>query len=157
MIEPPVGFSSATRSLATVDLPQPDSPTMPTVSPRCSVRSTPSTACTWPTVFLKTMPWVSGKYFCSPRTSSSGSPAGTSARTLAAVMSAGSDTDDLLAVVARGLAARADEPQRRDVGHAVPTGQCLGPGAALGAPRVERASARNRGEIRWLAHDRVQP
>src|SRR4051794_20272100 len=128
MIEPPVGFSSATSSLATVDLPQPDSPTMPTVSPRCSVRSTPSTAWTWPTVFLKMMPWVSGKYFCRPRTSSNGSPAGTSARTLTAVMSAGSDTDDLLAVVARGLAARGDEPQRRGGGQADPARESPGAG-----------------------------
>src|SRR3954453_14742938 len=157
MIEPPVGFSSATRSLATVDLPQPDSPTMPTVSPRRSVRSTPSTAWTWPTVRLKTMPWVSGKYFWRPLTSRRASPAAGSGSTLAAVMSAGSDTENLLAVVARGLASGHDQPQRRDVAHAVAAGQRRGTRAALRAPGVEGASARDGGEVRWLAHDRVQP
>src|SRR3954454_960049 len=126
MIEPPVGFSSATSSLATVDLPQPDSPTMPTVSRRRRVRSTPSTACTCPTVLRKTMPWVRGKYFLRPLTSSRASPGGGSGRTFAAVTSAGSATEALLAVVARGLAAGDDQPQRRDVAHAVAAGQCRG-------------------------------
>src|ERR687890_1761272 len=93
MICPSVGFSSATSSFDTVDLPQPDSPTRPTVSPRCMVRSTPSTARTWPMVRLKTIPWVSGKYFFRPRISSSFSP-----EVDAPVV--GSDTEDLLAVVA---------------------------------------------------------
>src|SRR4051812_14342765 len=137
MIEPPVGFSRATSSLATVDSPQPDSPTMPTVSPRRRVRSTPSTAWTCPTVFRKTIPWVSGKYFLRPRTSSSGSPAASWGRTLAAEMSMGSDTEDLLAVVAGGLAAGHDEPQRRGVGDAVPAGQGRGTGARERAPGVE--------------------
>src|SRR4051812_38407136 len=132
MIEPPVGFSSATRSLATVDLPQPDSPTMPTVSPRRSVRSTPSTAWTWPTVRLKTMPWVSGKYFWRPLTSRRASPAAGSGSTLAAVMSAGSDTENLLAVVARGLAPGHDQPQRR--GGTPPSAARPGPGAPGGPP-----------------------
>jgi len=39
---------------------------MPTVSPRWRVRSTPSTAWTWPIVFWKTMPRVRGKYFLRP-------------------------------------------------------------------------------------------
>src|SRR4051795_8675552 len=102
MIEPLVGFSSATRSFATVDFPQPDSPTMPTVSPRWRVRSTPSTAWTWPIVFWKTMPRVRGKYFLRPLISSTASPADGSGSTFAAATSAGSDTEDLLAVVAGG-------------------------------------------------------
>ena len=44
VIEPAVGVSSPTSSLASVDLPQPDSPTTPSVSPRRSSKSTPSTA-----------------------------------------------------------------------------------------------------------------
>ena len=43
-IVPAVGLCSRVTSRARVDLPQPDSPTSPTVSPRCTVRSTPSTA-----------------------------------------------------------------------------------------------------------------
>jgi len=41
---PDVGFSSAASSRTRVDLPQPDSPTMPSDSPLRSTRSTPSTA-----------------------------------------------------------------------------------------------------------------
>ncbi len=59
-IDPSVGRSRLTSSRASVDLPQPDSPTTPRVSPRPSSRSTPSTALTAPTCFLKRMPWVSG-------------------------------------------------------------------------------------------------
>ena len=41
---PAVGVSSRISSLASVDLPQPDSPTRPSVSPRRSSKLTPSTA-----------------------------------------------------------------------------------------------------------------
>ncbi len=57
---PLVGRSRLTSSFATVDLPQPDSPTMPSVSPRPSPKETVSTARTAPTCFLITMPRVSG-------------------------------------------------------------------------------------------------
>jgi ABC-type multidrug transport system ATPase subunit len=39
-----LGRSSPSSARASVDLPQPDSPTRPSVSPRRQVRSTPSTA-----------------------------------------------------------------------------------------------------------------
>ena len=52
-----------------VDLPQPDSPTRPTVSPRRTSRSTPSTAWSWPVVRLR-KPCLTGKYFLRPRTRS---------------------------------------------------------------------------------------
>src|SRR5215472_9977513 len=42
-----VGMSLST-DIAVTDLPQPDSPTKPNVSPRSTARSTPSTACTVP-------------------------------------------------------------------------------------------------------------
>src|SRR5919112_5852095 len=119
MISPDVGRSSATSSFDTVDLPQPDSPTRPTVSPRRMVRSTPSTARTWPMVRLKTTPWVSGKYFFRPRISSSVSPGVDAVRDAAVPPVVGSDTEDLLAVVAGRLAARDDQAQRRDVGGAL--------------------------------------
>ena len=41
---PEVGACRPTSTEASVDLPQPDSPTMPTVSPRLTVKSTPLTA-----------------------------------------------------------------------------------------------------------------
>src|SRR4051812_4459655 len=58
---PEVGCSSDMSSLASVDLPQPDSPTTPSVSPLCKVKLTPSTARTAPICRRKMMPWVSGK------------------------------------------------------------------------------------------------
>src|SRR5665647_1655999 len=45
-ILPASGFSKPTSILAKVVLPQPDSPTMPSDSPRCTVRVTSSTALT---------------------------------------------------------------------------------------------------------------
>ncbi len=43
-MSPPVGFSAPTRIFASVDLPDPDSPTSASTSPRRSSRSTPSRA-----------------------------------------------------------------------------------------------------------------
>ena len=59
---------------AIVDLPQPDSPTTPSVSPWRTVNETSSTACTAPTCFWKTIPRVTGKYFFRFSTTSSSSP-----------------------------------------------------------------------------------
>ncbi|RPK44073.1 hypothetical protein EES39_17860 [Streptomyces sp. ADI92-24] len=59
-IIPAVGSSRCTSSRATVDFPQPDSPTMPRVSPAARSKETPSTARTAPICFLITMPRVSG-------------------------------------------------------------------------------------------------
>src|SRR5690242_12855473 len=50
MILPAVGAMSLIAVRPSVDLPQPDSPTSPRVSPVLISRSTPSTACTCPTV-----------------------------------------------------------------------------------------------------------
>src|SRR5262245_20598501 len=68
---PAVGSSSRTIRRAVVDLPQPDSPTMPSVSPRLTVRLTPSTACTTPFVLEKT-PCLTGKCFVRFSTSTRG-------------------------------------------------------------------------------------
>ncbi len=57
---PEVARSRFISTLASVDLPQPDSPTIPSVSPFASSKETPSTALTAPTCFLNRMPWVSG-------------------------------------------------------------------------------------------------
>ena len=43
---PPLMPTSFSRHLPMVDLPEPDSPTMPSVSPRRTLKLTPSTACT---------------------------------------------------------------------------------------------------------------
>ena len=57
-----------------VDLPQPDSPTSPTVSPPNRSRLTPSTACTRATSRWISVPSLIGKYFLTSRAESSGSP-----------------------------------------------------------------------------------
>ena len=56
MIVPPVGSSRRATQRAIVDLPQPDSPTTPSVSPAFSVKLTPSTALTAPTSLLEDEP-----------------------------------------------------------------------------------------------------
>src|SRR5262245_23101186 len=66
---PAVGSISRRAVRPTVDLPQPDSPTRPRVSPRLIVKLTPSTAKTVPTRRCKS-PFRIGKYFLRSRTSS---------------------------------------------------------------------------------------
>ena len=58
---------------AIVDFPQPDSPTTPSVSPRLTVKVTPSTAFTDATSFWKMIPRVTGKYFSRSSTTRSSS------------------------------------------------------------------------------------
>ena len=60
---------------AIVDLPHPDSPTTPSVSPSRTVKLTPSTAFTDAISFWKMMPCVTGKCFLTSSTTSSSSPA----------------------------------------------------------------------------------
>ena len=62
MIRPSVGSISLMIVRPSVVLPQPDSPTMPSVSPFRTERSTPETASTCPTVCLK-IPALIGKCF----------------------------------------------------------------------------------------------
>src|SRR5579859_4253816 len=69
-ILPALGSSSRVISRPVVVLPQPDSPTRPSVSPARTARSIPSTARTAPMRRLKMMPRVIGKCFCNPVTSS---------------------------------------------------------------------------------------
>jgi hypothetical protein len=61
MIRPSVGSSRRITQRAIVDLPQPDSPTTPSVSPFLTVNVTPSTAFTEATSFWKMIPRVTGK------------------------------------------------------------------------------------------------
>ena len=53
---PPVGSSRRMITRASVDFPQPDSPTIPSVSPRRTWSETPSSALTEATSCLKTIP-----------------------------------------------------------------------------------------------------
>src|SRR3954453_21736623 len=140
--DPPVGFSSPTSNFETVDLPQPDSPTSPSVSPRRSVRFTPSTARTWPTVRLKTIPWVSAKYFFRSLISSSGAPGGgaggraasASGSSDAAVLPAlSSDTEHLLPGVAGRRAPGDAQAARRQGRGPLARGEDVGGEPATGA------------------------
>ena len=63
---PPVGSSSRNSVRPAVDLPQPDSPTRPTVSPGHRLRSIPSTALTGASTCLTSVCRYCGKCFCSP-------------------------------------------------------------------------------------------
>jgi hypothetical protein len=69
---PAVGRSAARTSFDVVVLPQPDSPTRPSVSARLTVKLMPSTALTEPGLPKRPAP-LTGKCFFRPRTSSSGS------------------------------------------------------------------------------------
>jgi hypothetical protein len=74
MIRPSVGSSSRMMQRAIVDLPQPDSPTTPSVSPFLTLKVMPSTAFTEATSFWKMIPRVTGKCFFRLSTTSSSSP-----------------------------------------------------------------------------------
>src|SRR3954452_10647939 len=76
LIEPPVGSSSRSSRRPVVDLPQPDSPTRPSVSPRLMSNDTPSTARTAP----RAVPYQTRR----SRTERTASEVGTSGRLLIA-------------------------------------------------------------------------
>ena len=69
---PPVGSSRRMIVRDSVVLPQPDSPTSPSVSPSTSVNVMSSTACTAPTWCVNRMPCLIGKCSLTCSTSSSG-------------------------------------------------------------------------------------
>src|SRR6476469_3797620 len=79
---PLVGGSSRISTCASVDLPQPDSPTTPSVSPSFRSNETPSTARTCPTVCLNNTPTRTGKCLTRSRTSRMGSAPDDSLRKL---------------------------------------------------------------------------
>src|SRR3954451_9129716 len=148
---PDVGRSNDMINFASVDLPQPDSPTTPSVSPLCRVKLTPSTARTAPICRRKTMPCVSGKCLTRSRASRMGSPCvGTGHRSLldlglgvlaqngvVGVVLGGRQVEgadeDFLPVVAGASAVRGDRVERGDLLDAWAR-------AGEGAARVERAS-----------------
>src|SRR5262245_35095464 len=73
MISPAVGSRRRMMQRAIVDLPQPDSPTTPSVSRGFTSNEMSSTAFTVATSFWKMIPRVTGKYFLRFLTSSSAS------------------------------------------------------------------------------------
>ena len=117
-----------------VDLPQPDSPTRPSVSPRASSRSTPSTARSTLAARPREPPADpprSGKCIARPRTSSSGSATGDH-RLAPRVL--GAD----VVVDARGRAPAAERTQRELAARRSPparTGSADGSGSPAGARR----------------------
>jgi hypothetical protein len=60
---PALGSISRRMQRPVVDLPQPDSPTSPSVSPLPMSKLTPSTACTWSTVRLKNPPDTAKRFW----------------------------------------------------------------------------------------------
>ena len=74
MILPDVGRYSLNMARPTVDLPHPDSPTRPRVSPRRMVKVTPSTAFTSPTWRSSSTPLLMGNQTRSSSSSTSASP-----------------------------------------------------------------------------------
>src|ERR1700674_2466158 len=78
---PAVGSISRRIARPTVDLPQPDSPTRPSVSPSAIEKLTPSTANTWPPARRRN-PWLITKCCLRSRTSNTG---GELARTASAI------------------------------------------------------------------------
>ena len=134
-----------------VVLPQPLSPTRPSVSPRAIVKSTPSTAFTSPTLRLNITPSVIGKCLARPRTSRSGVPPSRAAPHAAtAVLARAPATSSS----ARKQAARwPASPARRSPAAAA------APGAALdgeAAARPEGAAAVEPRQVGRLAVDRVE-
>src|SRR3954447_10422694 len=129
---PAVGSRSRTTSRATVDLPLPDSPTNPNVSPASSVNETPSTA--------RTAPPRAGKCLTSPSTSSSGLMSACSYRPGA--------HRHLVGEVTGGAVTVAERPQ---LGHDV-----AAPFLGDRTPRVEGTAGRDGGEVGRAPEDRGQ-
>ena len=102
-----------------VVLPQPDSPTRPSVSPSRMSRSTPSTACTVPTRRLNTAPFISGNCLTRPV-----------------------DPQHLVRSVARELLDGADV---RDLGHGIDVGVPQVP-AAISSLRMHAARCPHRAD-----------
>src|SRR5260370_9349893 len=145
-ILPAVGAMSLIAVRPSVDLPQPDSPTSPSVSPVLISRSTPSTACTYPTVRCST-PEATGNQPLRSVIETSGSAA---VHARVSVLTAVSGTFQLRAGLcdpARGPLGVADREQPRRVARAA-----LDPESASG---MERATIRQLDQAWGEAFDRL--
>src|SRR5712692_7845407 len=147
LTEPADGSRRRTIVRPSVDLPQPDSPTRPRVSPCLISRSTPSTARTQATVRWRT-PAVTGKYFLRPRTSTSGSAEVQALLSLAAVAVSGIQVLSGLGHPAGGELRLADRLQGRRL-----LGAALDPEGAAG---MKGASARRADQVRRQTLDRLE-
>ena len=165
MIVPPVGSSSRVMQRAIVDLPQPDSPTTPSVSPARTVKLTPSTALTDATSFWRISPRVTGKYFSRFSTTSRSSlmPLRSDRRhrlSVAPPPSLMPRLGDMRRWPARSCVASSRwqrkrcsaSPERLELGQ-------LGPALVHHelAARVERAAGRRMEQRRRLARDLLEP
>src|SRR3990167_11339145 len=132
----PEVMSSIFRTASPVVLlPQPDSPTRPSVSPLLTLNDTPSTAFTLPTCRRTTAPAITGKWTLRSRTSRTVSGRTASGTELVMEMTGG-----------------------KMFGTALDQGRPLGPATidGIATPRGEGAARRQVGEIGRLAVDRHQ-
>src|SRR5262249_11720055 len=143
------GSISRSRVRRTVDLPQPDSPTSPSVSRGAIANDTPSTANTMPPA-RRRKPWRMAKCFLRSRTSRTGGASFPLA-------------DARVAVAASAIAPSEDlarAPARRPVTRALLlVGREGGAASVLGmrAARRKHAAGRQVGERRHHAGDLLQP
>src|SRR3990170_8617781 len=122
---PDVGLYSMRMTRPSVVLPQPLSPTSPSVSPRLISKLTPSTALTSATLRWKMIPEVTGKYIRTSATRTIVSPAGSADGVL------GACSTTMLSPLRRGR-------RLRGLGHALPL-----PASAM----VVRAHRQQRGHL----------
>src|SRR5262249_3791116 len=148
-IEPSVGSIRRSTVRTTVDLPQPDSPTRPSVSCGAIENDTPSTANTTPPE-RRRKPWRMSKCFLRSRTSSTGGEACPLAEARAVVaVSAIAASEDLVRAPAGGPVARALLLVGREGGAAAVL--------RIGAARRKNAAGRQVAERRDHAGDLLQP
>src|SRR5919204_6937801 len=146
-MRPAVGSRSRMMARPSVDLPQPDSPTRPTVSPALISRSTPSTACTWPVVRCIN-PVAIGNHTLRSLTVTSGwSAVQAMVRCLAAV----SGTFQLRPRLGHPARRALRVPYLKKRGHVVRAAVYL-----EHAPGMEGAATRQVDQVRRQAFDRLQ-
>ena len=154
-IRPPDGSSSLRMQRTSVDLPQPDSPTIPSVSPSRSEKETPSTAFTVAISFWNTIPRVIGKCFFRSSTTRSSFP-------FAAVLTTRAPAVNIATSFAASRAFVASSRwQACSCSVSLPAAMSCGSCCAADrhrerAARVEAASRRRVQERRRLAGDLVQ-
>src|SRR6266581_3164648 len=148
LIEPAVGSTRRMIVRPSVDFPQPDSPTRPSVSPASISRSTPSTAWTCARVRCITPDATGNQTFRSVTETSGSLTVHARVRGLAVAASATFQLRPRLRDPARRLLRVADAQERRHVARALLDPEC--------APRVERASAREVDQVRWQALDGLE-
>src|SRR5487761_182852 len=146
-IVPAVGSRRRIMVRPSVDLPQPDSPTRPTVSPFLMSRSTPSTAWTCATVLWRT-PEVMGNHVLSPRTDRRGADAVQARFSCACAASGTFQLHAGLGDPARGQLRLTDAVEHRGVARAALHLEL--------ASRVKRTAGRKIDQVGWKPVDRLE-